>query len=103
LSLSLSLSFLLGFVIEIYFFTFKASATLSTCLSVILKLVVFQDGEAILDGVIEDVLDLELVFVIGVTLAQVPELFCLIETPLQVLRRHEIFSNLDAVMDVTNL
>jgi hypothetical protein len=66
----LSISFLLlGFVIEIYFFTFKASATLSTCLSIISKLVVFQDGEAILDGVIEDVLDLELVFVIGVTLA----------------------------------
>jgi len=67
------------------------------------KLVVFEDGEAILDGVVEDVLDLELVLVVGVTFTQVPELFCLVETPLQVLRRNKVLGNLDAVMHITNL
>jgi hypothetical protein len=51
----------------------------------------------------EDVLDLQFVLVVGVAVAQVAELFCLVETPFKVFRRNEIFGHLDAVVDVADL
>ena len=62
-----------------------------------------QHGQTVLDGVIEDVLDLQLVLVIGVAIAQMSELFRLIETPLEILGRNKVLGNLDAVMNVPHL
>jgi hypothetical protein len=51
----------------------------------------------------EDVLDLQFVLVVGVAVAQVAELFGLVEAPFKVFRRNEIFGHLDAVVDVADL
>ena len=48
-------------------------------------------------------LDLELVLVVGVALAELLELLRLQEAGLQVLRRHEVLRHLDAVVDVADL
>ena len=48
-------------------------------------------------------LDLELVLVVGVALAELLELLRLQEAGLQVLRRHKVLRHLDAVMDVADL
>ena len=67
------------------------------------EFVALQDSHRVLDRVVQDVLDLELVLVIGVTLAQVPELLGLVEAPLKVLGRHEVLGHLDAVVHVPDL
>ena len=79
------------------------SCVFLTSLSVMIEFVIFEDRQAILDRVKEDVLDLELVLVVRVALAQVPELLRLVETPFQVFRRNEIFCDLDAIVNVANL
>ena len=48
-------------------------------------------------------LDLELVLVVGVALAELLELLRLQEAGLQVLRRHKVLRHLDAVVDVSYL
>ena len=62
-----------------------------------------QYGHAVLDGVVEDVLDLQLVLVVGVDLAQVAELLGLVEAPLQVLGGDKVLGHLNAVVDVADL
>ncbi len=52
---------------------------------------------------IEDALHLELVLVVGVPLGQVPELLGQVEAVRNVLRRDEIFGDLDAVVQVSDL
>ena len=66
-------------------------------------LVMLQHGEAVLDRVEQDVLDLQLVLVVGVDVAEVPELLSLVEAPLEVLRGHKVLGDLDAVVHVANL
>ena len=52
---------------------------------------------------IEDEFDLKFVLMVGVGVAEVPELFGLVETPVKVLRGDEVLSNLDAIVNVANL
>ena len=67
------------------------------------SLVRLQHGQAVLDGVEEAVLDLELVLVVGVGVAEVPELLGLVEAPLKVLGGDKVLGDLDAVVDIANL
>ncbi len=60
-------------------------------------------GQALLDRVIEDVLDLQLVLVVGVALTQMSELLGLVEAPLQVLGGDEVLGNFNAVVYVADL
>ena len=48
-------------------------------------------------------LDLELVLVVGVAVGEVPELLCLVEAPLQVLRGHKVLRHFDTVVNVPHL
>ena len=52
---------------------------------------------------IEDEFDLKFVLMVGVGVAEVPELFGLVEAPVEVLRGDEVLSNLNAIVNVANL
>ena len=62
-----------------------------------------QDGDGALDRVVDDVLDLELVLVVGVPLRQVPELLREVEAVARVLGGDEVLGDLDAVVKVAHL
>ena len=67
------------------------------------QLIVLESGYALLDWMIEDQFDLKFVLMVGVGVAEVPELFGLVETPVKVLRGDKVLSNLDAIVNVANL
>ena len=52
---------------------------------------------------IEDQFDLKFVLMVGVGVAEVPELFGLVKTPVKVLRGDKVLSNLYAIVNVANL
>ena len=52
---------------------------------------------------VDDVLDLQLVLVVGVMLGQVPELLGQVQTVLGELGTDEILSNLDAIVQISHL
>ena len=68
-----------------------------------LQFVVFQHGDGVLGRVVQDVLDLKLVLVIGVTLAEVAKFLSLVEAPFQVFRRYKVLGHLDAVVHISDL
>lgn len=65
--------------------------------------VMFEHRKAVFDGVEQHILDLQLVFVVCVCVAEMSELLRLEEAPLQVLRGDKVFGHFDAVVDVANL
>ena len=67
------------------------------------QLIVLESGYALLDWMIEDEFDLKFVLMVGVGVAEVPELFGLVKTPVKVLRGDEVLSNLYAIVNVVNL
>ena len=75
----------------------------STLLLVQFQVIALQCGYALFNSMIENEFDLQFVFVVGVSVAQVPELFSLVKTPVQVLRSHKILGNLDAVVNISHL
>ena len=48
-------------------------------------------------------LNLQLVLVVCMAVCQVPELLCLVETPLQVFRGYKVLSHFDTVVDISHL
>ena len=75
----------------------------SSTLLLLFQVIALQCGYALFDSMVEDEFDLQFVSMVGVSVAQVPELFSLVKTPVQVLRSHKILSNLDAIVNVANL
>lgn len=65
--------------------------------------VVLQDGHRVLDGVVYDVLDLQLVLVVAVVVGQSAELVHQAQTLGHALRRHEVAGHFDAVVQIPHL
>lgn len=62
-----------------------------------------ENGQGVLDRVVNDVLYLKFVFVVGVSVGESTELLGQVETVGDVFRRDEVLGYLDAVVQVANL
>ena len=62
-----------------------------------------QDGDRVFDAVVDDVLDLELVFVVGVRVRQGAEFLRQLEAVRHVLRRHKVLRHFDAAVQIADL
>ena len=62
-----------------------------------------QDGDRVFDAVVDDVLDLELVFVVGVRVRQGAEFLRQLEAVRHVLRRHKVLGHFDAAVQIADL
>lgn len=64
---------------------------------------ILQSGYALLDCVVENEFDLQFVFVVGVSVAEVSELFGLVKAPVKILGSHKVLRNFDAIVNVADL
>ena len=64
---------------------------------------VTEDREGIFDGVVYNVLDLQFVLMIGVSVGQLAELLCQIETMGHILWGYEIAGNFDTTVQIADL
>lgn len=62
-----------------------------------------EHGEGVLDGVVDDVLDLQLVLVVGMRVRQFPELLRQVEAVRHILRRDKVLCHFDAVVQISYL
>ena len=91
---------------EILFFSSsftKAVIFLAILFLVRLLLLILDDGKRVLDGVKDDVLDLELVLGQDLTLGQLPQLLHQVVSVAQILGRGEVHRRGDARVDVADL